>query len=174
MPKLTIIEPAVVLEHTESKKSARGEAHIVTLARGTPITLDGVSPVIAVQVGDAERDATRLLRAAEQLLPVYRHAPGVAILDAQGQVQGVISRARLEESVLQMRRGEYPALAKGLGLRADYRPPAGDVMAPFVYWQCPQCQHIYVPAAGHEDDPPDQCRRHDPPVQMERHIYGGQ
>jgi hypothetical protein len=173
MPKLTIIKAAVVVEEVEPRGVMRGEHHIVSLVDGVPAALDGVAPIITVQVVDPERDAGRLLRAAEELLPIYRQAPGVVVLDGEDTVQGIITRADLEKAVLQMRRRDYAALAEGLGLRADYRPPPGDPVPPFVYWRCPQCQHVYVPQVGHEDDPPPPCPRHTPPVQMERRVHGG-
>ena len=174
MSRLNIIKPAAVIEDVEVHKAIRGEVHTVSLTRGVPTALDGISPVITVHVVDAERDAARLLRAAGELLPIYREAPGVVILDDEDRVQGVVTRADLERAVLQMHRHDYAALAKRLGLRADYRPPAGDMVRPFVYWRCPRCHHIRVPPEGHEDDPPPQCPRHDPPVQMERRVHGGE
>jgi len=174
MSKLTIIKPAAVVEEEEEREATRGETHTVFLVKGVPSALDGISPVITVRVVDTERDTARLLRAAEQLLPLNRQAPGMVVLDGDGDVQGIIPRPELEEAVLQMRRGEYVTLAKELGLRADYRPPAGDMVSPFVYWRCPQCQHVRVPATGHEDDPPPRCQLHDPPVQMERRLHGGE
>jgi len=167
MSKLSIIQSATVVEEAEPQEAARGVPYTVSVLGGAPAALNGVSPVITVQVVDPERDAGRLLRAAEQLLPLNREVPGMVILDDADDVQGVVPRPELERAVLRMRRGEYAALAKGLGLRGDYRPPAGDLAAPFVYWRCPQCGHIYVPATGHEDDAPGRCRLHDPPVQME-------
>ena len=187
MSNLNIIKAAVVVGEAEpsetrffGKNLVSREGHTVSLAGGVPTALDGVAPVIVVRVVDPERDTARLLRAAEELLPVYRQAPGVVILDGEDMVQGVAPRTDLERAVLQMRRRDYVALAKGLGLRADYRPPAGNMARPFVYWACPQCQHVRVPQEGHEDDPPPQCRLHDPPalvlgnVAVELQERGGQ
>jgi hypothetical protein len=123
MPDLRIIKAAIVIEGAEPRGATRGEAHTVSLVDGTPAALDGVAPVIVVRVVDPERDATRLLRAAEELLPIYRGAPGVVILDSEGAVRGVAPRTDLEQAVLHMRRRDYPALAERLGLRGDYRPP---------------------------------------------------
>jgi hypothetical protein len=173
MTRLNIIKSATIVEGTEPREATRGEAHVVSIIAGVPAALDGVAPTITVRMVDPERDIPRLLRAAEQLLPLNRQAPGVVVVDDAGNVQGVILRRDLEEAVLHMRRRDYAALAKGLGLHVDYRLPAGDLVAPFVYWRCPQCQYVYVPAPGHEDDPPGQCRLHDPPVQMERRVHGG-
>ena len=181
MSNLNIIKAAVVVEEAEPletmffpKNLVSGGDHTVSLVDGVPAALDGVAPVIVVRVVEPERDTARLLRAAEELLPVYRQVPGVVILDDEDAVRGMVPRTDLERAVLQMRRRDYVALAKGLGLRADYRPPAGDMARPFVYWVCPQCQHVRVPPEGHEDDPLPQCQRHDPPVQMERHVHGGE
>ena len=174
MSRLTIMQAVTLVEGPGFHDTVWGAEHTVSLVDGVPVALDGVAPAIAVHVTDPEQDAPRLLRAAEELLPIYRQAPGVVVLDDAGAVQGVVLRADLERSVLHMRRRDYPALARGLGLRGDYRPPAGEMDRPFVYWRCPQCQHVYVPLEGHEDDPPDLCQRHEPPVQMERHVHGGE
>lgn len=176
MPKLAIVKPAIVVEGKVPKVAHEvtpGEGHVVSLIMGLPTALDGISPAITVQVVEPERDAPRLLRAAEHLLALNKEIPGVVIVDEHDAVQGVVPRRELERAVLQMRRGEHAALAKGLGLRADYREIPGDPKLPFVYWACPQCGHVDVPPDGHEDDPPGQCKRHDPPVQMERRVHGG-
>jgi hypothetical protein len=175
MTEPTLIKSAVVVDEAQAKTATRGPAHVVSLEEGVPVALDGVTPVISIAITDAERDAVRLLRAAEQLLPRYRQVPGVVVLDEAGNVRGVIARDDLEEAVLRMRRGQFTAFAKGMGLRGDYRPPAGDMVAPFLCWQCPdpECGHIYVPTVAREQDTPHQCQRHDPPVQMERRIHPG-
>jgi len=174
VPKLDIIKSVSIVEGAAPGEPRPEATHTVSLVGGEPAALDGVSPAIVVRVADPERDAGRLLRAAEELLPLHRQAPGVIVVGAGGEVQGVIPRPDLEEAVLRMRSGDYVALAKGLGLRADYRIPAGDIVAPFVYWRCPQCSHVRVPPEGHEDDPPPECRLHDPPVHMERRVHGGE
>jgi hypothetical protein len=170
MARLNIVKPVAI----EGEKSGRAEEHTVSLVEGRPVAIDGVRAVITVQVTDPERDAATLLRAAQELLPIYREAPGIGVTDEKGAVEGIAPRAELEEAVLQMRGHEHAELAKGLGLRAGYRPPAGQINAPFVYWQCPECEHIQVPPVGHEDDSPPACRQHDPPVPMERHAHGGE
>ncbi|MBN1485628.1 MAG: hypothetical protein JXA37_13015 [Chloroflexia bacterium] len=173
MPKLSIVKSATILEEAKSNQAVRGEGHIVSLVAGVPHALDGVSPVVAIRVTDPERDAPRLLRAAEQLLPLYREAPGIVLLDEDDSVLGIVPRPELEQAVLQMQRGDYAALAKTLGLRAEYHPIAGDPLLPFVYWECPECHYACVPAPSQENAEPDLCPRHKPPVQMERRIYSG-
>jgi hypothetical protein len=174
MSRLDIIEPVGIDKGEEARKVSRGEVHTVSIVAGEPAAVDGVRPVITVEITDPERDAAKLLRAAEQLLPIFREAPGIVVIDEDGAVQGIAPRSDLEEAVLQMRRNDYVALARGLGLRAAYRPPAGLITAPFVYWTCPDCGHIRVPPEGHEDDPPPECRLHEPPVPMVRHVHGGE
>jgi hypothetical protein len=169
MATLDIVKPVAI----EGRKSERAADHTVSLVKGEPSAVDGLRPVIIVQITDPERDAATLLRAAEQLLPIYREATGIIIADEEGAVEGLAPRAELEQAVLQMRAHEHAALAKGLGLRERYRPPAGLITAPFVYWRCPDCDHIRVPQVGHEDDPPPACPLHEPPVPMERHVHGG-
>jgi hypothetical protein len=168
MAKLDIVKPVAI----EGEKSARTKGHTVSLVKGQPAAVDGVQAVITVQITDPERDAATLLRAAEQLLPIFPQAPGIIVADAEGAVEGIVIRSDLEEAVLQMRAREHTALAKGLGLRAGYRPPAGLITAPFVYWHCPKCDCVRVPQAGHEDDPPPECPLHDPAVPMERRVHG--
>lgn len=169
MARLDIVKPVAI----EGEKSGRDEDHTVSLVEGRPVAVDGVRAVITVQVADPERDAATLLRAAQELLPIYREAPGIVVTDEESAVEGVAPRAELEDAVLQMRAHEHAELARGLGLRVDL---AGLIDAPFVYWKCsaPDCTHIRVPKAGHEDDPPPACRQHDPPVPMERHVHGGE
>jgi hypothetical protein len=172
MARLDIVKSVAI----EGEKSGRDQEHTVSLIEGRPVAIDGVRAVITVQVTDPERDAATLLRAAQELLPIYREAPGIVVTGEKGAVEGIAPRAELEEAMLQMRGHEHAELAKGLGLRAGYRPPAGQINAPFVYWQCPDpdCACIRVPQVGHEDDPPLVCRQHDPPVPMERHVHGGE
>jgi len=170
MATLDIVKPIAI----EGEKSERTAGHTVSLVKGRPAAVDGVRSVITVQVTDPERDAVTLLRAAEQLLPIYREAPGIVITDEGGEVEGVAPRSDMEEAVLQMRSRKYAALAKGLGLRSGFSMPPGLINAPFVYWKCPECEHIQVPPAGREDDPPPVCRLHDPPLQMERCVHGGE
>jgi hypothetical protein len=172
MARLDIVKPVAI----EGEKSGRDGEHTVSLVEGRPVAVDGVRAVITVQVTDPERDAATLLRAAQELLPMYREAPGIVVTDEKGAVEGIAPRAELEEAVLQMRGHEHAELAKGLGLRAGYRPPAGQITSPFVYWKCPDpdCTHIHVPRVGHEVDPPPVCPLHDPPLQMERHVHGGE
>jgi len=103
------------------------KGHTLTLVKGEPAAVDGVPTVITVQITDPERDAATLLRAAEQLLPIHRDAPGIIITDAEGTVEGIVRRDDLEEAVLRMRNREHAALAQRLGLRANYRrgrPPS--------------------------------------------------
>ncbi len=170
MAKLDIVRPVVI----EGEKSGRAEDHVVSLIEGELAAVDGVRTVITVQITDPERDAATLIRAAEQLLPIYREVPGIIVTDEEGKVEGIVTRADLEEAVLQMRSRDHAALAKRLGLRSDYRPPAGLITAPFVYWKCPDCGRVRLPQAGHEDDPPPTCPLHDPPVQMVTHKRGGE
>lgn len=168
MAELEIVE-AVAIEGEETGASA---SHTISLVEGEPDAVDGVRAVITVQITDPERDAATLLRAAEQLLPIHREAPGIIITDEEGAVVGIAPRPGLEEAVLRMRGNDYVALAEGLGLRTAYRPPAGLITAPFVYWECPACGHIRVPQEGHEDDAPPDHRAHKPPVRMERRVHG--
>jgi rubrerythrin len=170
MAKLDIVKPVAI----EGEEPGQTKGHTVALVKGEPAAVDGVSPVITVQITDPERDASTLLRAAEELLPIHREAPGIVITDEEDGIEGIVPRTDLEKAVLQMQQREFEALAKGLGLRTAYRPPAGLVVAPFVYWECPQCGHTRVPREGHEDDPPPDCRLHEPPVPMERHVRGGE
>lgn len=172
MSKLNISEAIVVSEEAKALGPTRGAGHVVKLVDGVPVTLDGVDPVIAVHIGDDERDVPRLLRAAEELLPLHRQAPGVVILDEQDGIQGVIGRATLERAVLQVRRRDYAGLARGLGLRTDYRPPSGLMTRPFFGWACPECGHVYIPIEGRENDPSPLCPKHDPPIQMVRRTFG--
>jgi hypothetical protein len=174
MPKLDIIEPVAIDKGKEPREVTQGDVHTVSIVAGEPAAIDGVRPVIIVEIADPERDAATLLRAAEQLLPMYRAAPGIVVTGKEGAVEGIVTRSDLEEAVLQMRSQDYAALARGLGLRAAYRPPAGLITAPFVYWKCPECGHVRVPREGHEDDSPPECRLHDPAAQMERHVHGGE
>lgn len=175
MSKLAIIRAAVKVETGESRtEKSRKEQHVVSLREGAPVALDGVSPVIIIQVVEPEREAAYLLRAAEHLLPLNREAPGVVLLDESGVVLGVAPRPELERAVLQRLRGDYAALTRSLGLRSAYTEPAGDQETPFVYWECPACKHRYVPPKGREDDPPGLCpKAHDPAVQMERRVHSG-
>jgi hypothetical protein len=168
MTRLDIVESVAI----EGERSGAFAGHTVSLVEGEPVAVDGVRAVITVQITDAEQDAATLLRAGEQLLPIHREAPGIIVIDAQGGVQGIVPRPELEEAVLRMQCGDYVALAQGLGLRAAYRPPAGLITAPFVYWECPACGHVRIPQEGHEDDAPPQHRVHEPPVQMERRVLG--
>lgn len=171
MAKLDIVKPIAM----EGEKLGRAADHTVSLVNGEPAAVDGVPTVISVQITDPERDAATLLRAAEELLPIYRQAPGIVTMDEEGVVEGIAPRAELEKAVLQMRAHEHAALAEGLGLRRSYRLPAGPITAPFVYWKCsmPGCTHIHVPRAGREDDPPPVCTLHEPPQPMQRHVHGG-
>jgi hypothetical protein len=170
MTKLDIVEAVRI----EGEEFGRVEGHTVSLVEGEPIAVDGVRAVITVQITDPERDAATLLRAGEQSLPIHREAPGIIVIDAEGGVQGIVPRPELEEAVVRMRCGDHVALAEGLGLRAAYRLPAGLITAPFVYWECPACGHIRIPQEGHEDDAPPEHGVHKPPVQMERHVLGGE
>jgi hypothetical protein len=171
MKKLGIVEDVIIVQ-TEAAET-RTAGHVVTMEGEVPVALDGVRPVVSVTVADAERDAPRLLKAAEQWLP-FSDLPGIVVLDEGGAVRGVAPRDTLEEAVLQMRRGAQEALAGSLGLRSDYKVPAGDSARPFVYWECPTCGYKRIPATGHEDDPPPMCRAasHDP-TQMERRVDDG-
>lgn len=173
MTKLSIIKPVKVVEGLGAPRTTRSASHTVQVIDGVVAAFNGVKPVITVRMVDPERDASRLLRTAEELLPINRQAPGVVILDDDDKVQGVALRVDLEKAVRQMRGGEYTRLARGLGLNAGYKPPAGDIVAPFVCWRCPRCQHVSVPLVGHEDDAPPLCRLHTPPVPMERRTHGG-
>lgn len=173
MSELTIIESAVVVEEGKSPKSELGHNHTVSVAGGTIIALNGTSPAIIVQIEDLEQDTLQLLRAGEELFPIYRDVPGIVVVDTDWKVQGVVARNNLEEAVLQIRQSEYSAMAKDLGLRSGYTPPAGHRTAPFVYWRCPECpQSIYIPSASQEESVPT-CRRHDPPLEMKKHIHPG-
>jgi len=73
MARLDIVKPVAI----EGEKSGRDEEHTVSLVEGRPVAVDGVHTVITVQVTDSERDAATLLRAAQELLPIYREAPGI-------------------------------------------------------------------------------------------------
>jgi hypothetical protein len=171
MTKLGIVEDVTIVQ--ADAPATRKAGHVVTMEGEVPVALDGVRPVVSVTVADAERDAPRLLKAAEQWLP-YSDLPGIVVLDEGGAVRGVAPREALEEAVLQMRRGAQKALAGSLGLRSDYKVPAGDSARPFIYWECSECGHKRIPTTGHEDDPPPTCRApsHDP-TQMERRVDDG-
>ena len=174
MSQLAIMQPAVVVEGTEADGDVASQPFTVSLVRGVPAALNGVQPVLAIRIADPERDAARLVRAAEQLLPLHREAPGMVILDEVDSVLGVVPRPELEQAVRQMRRGDYVALTRTLGLKDEYHPIPGDPVLPFIYWECPECDYYCVPLEGHEGDEPDRCERHDPPVLMVRRVHSGE
>ncbi len=174
MNKSELLKPARVVSVGEDPSDEGDAPYTVTVDHAAPVALNGAAP-ITIRIDDPERDLPRLVEAAERLLPARRGAPGVVALDEAGAVLGVVSRGDLEDAVLLRRAHNYPELARTLGLRGAYRPPAGDPAAPFPYWACPEpgCDAIHIPAPGRENDAPPRCHLHKPPVPMVQRIHPG-
>ena len=173
MIKSKLLQPVRVVQAENASSEEKSARYTVSVVDGEPVALNDSAALLTMQLTDPELDLPRLVQAAEALLPAHRETPGVVALNEDGEVLGVVAREDLEEAVLLRRRHEYAELPQVLGLGRGYSEPAGHPVAPFIYWACPKCDHIRIPAAGHVNDTPPLCRRHDPPVQMERRTHPG-
>lgn len=172
MTKAELLKPVRIIEAGEAPVDEEA-TYTVSVVEGEPIALNDVSPVLTIQTTDLDEDLLRVVQAAEILLPLHRKAPGIIAINDVGEVLGVIAREDLEEAVLLRRRGKYAELNRALGLERTYQEPAGDPANPFVYWECPECDSIRIPAPGHGNDTPPLCNKHTPPKRMERHVHPG-